>query len=137
MLSAQPPRRSAAPESDEDYANRVLSQIFRVTVDPHHMSDAHGHRLAFLPSLNEELNESGEPLKISVGNLDQAIIEAAGSWPIDKPLMNYLLPCWKRAVKAASTAKVAPGPKTEVHEESKRLCMSNCLFSLTMPDLYG
>lgn len=137
VLSAPQPRKPAAPESDEDHANRVLSQIFRFTVDPHHMADAQGHRLAFLPSLNEELNESGEALKISVGNLDQAIIEAAGSWPADKPLMNYFLPCWKRAVKAASTAKVTPGPKAEVHEESKRLCMSNCLFSLTMPDLYG
>lgn len=137
---APQPRRpipTAVVESDEDYANRVLTQVFRITVDPHHMTNPQGQRLVFLPGLNEELNESGEPLKLSSNNLDQAIIEAATSWPQDKPLMSYLLPCWKRAVKAASTAKVPAGPKAETHDEAKRLCMSNCLFALTMPALFG
>ena len=87
--------------------------------------------------LNEELNESGEPLKLSVNTLDQALMEAASSYPHDKPLMNYFLPCWKRAVKASLQFKGTEGPKFEVHEEAKRLCMSGCLFALTMPDLYG
>ncbi|KAK7423890.1 Ubiquitin conjugation factor E4 [Neonectria punicea] len=135
----RPPQRTnnAQPESDEDYANRNLSHIFRVSVDPHHMTDSHGHRLVFLPGLNEELNDSGEPLKLSVNSLDQAIMEALSVWPHNKPLMQYLLPCWKRAVKAATTTKLTEGPRFEVHEEAKRLCMSSCLFALTMPDLYG
>lgn len=115
----------------------MLSQIFRVTVNPHNMSTTGGQRLAFLPNLNEELNESGEALKLTTANLDQAILEAAGNWPHDKPLMDYLLPCWKRAVKAASSSKATSGPRFELHEEAKRLCISNCLFSLTLPDLYG
>lgn len=137
--SATQPRKPkpVLVESDEDYANRLLAQIFRVTVDPHHMSGSQGQRFVFLPGLNEELNESGELLKLSVNNLDQAIIEAANSWPQEKPLMNYLLPCWKRAVKSTSGAKLTAGPRLEVHEEAKRLCMSNCLFALTMPILYG
>jgi ubiquitin conjugation factor E4 B len=116
----------------------VLSQIFRITADPHRMTSNQGsHRLTFLPNLNQELVDSGEPLKLSVNNLDQAIIEACSSWPHDKPLMQYLLPCWKRAVKAAAGNKHTSGVRFELHEESKRLCMSNCLFAVTMPVLYG
>ncbi|KAK4061306.1 hypothetical protein Trihar35433_9633 [Trichoderma harzianum] len=140
VLSAPPPRKATPvqAESDEDYADRVLSQIFRVTVDPHRMTSNQGnHRLTFLPNLNQELNDSGEPLKLSVNNLDQAIIEACSGWASDKPLMQYLLPCWKRAVKAAAGNKQTSGFKFELHEESKRLCMSNCLFAVTMPVLYG
>ncbi|KAF4470967.1 ubiquitin conjugation factor E4 B [Fusarium albosuccineum] len=132
------PRPTNSPaESDEAYADRTLSQIFRITVDPHNMTNSHGHRLIFLPSLNQELNDSGESLKLSVNTLDQALMEAAGTWPQDKPLMNYFLPCWKRAVKSSTQFKTTEGPRFEVHEEAKRLCMSSCLFALTMPDLYG
>lgn len=101
------------------------------------MSTPMGQRLAFLPNLNQELNEAAEPLKLTTANLDQAILEAAGAWPHDKPLMDYLLPCWKRALKAASMSKAASGPRLEVHDEAKRLAISNCLFSLTLPDLFG
>ncbi|KAG5750286.1 hypothetical protein H9Q69_006428 [Fusarium xylarioides] len=132
-----PKPSTTQPESDESYADRTLSQIFRITVDPHNMVNTSGQRLTFLPNLNEELNESGEPLKLSVNTLDQALMEAASSYPHDKPLMSYFLPCWKRAVKASVQFKGTEGPKFEVHEEAKRLCMSGCLFALTMPDLYG
>ncbi|POR34568.1 Ubiquitin conjugation factor E4 [Tolypocladium paradoxum] len=138
--AATPAPRKPNPqqtESDADYAHRVLTQIFRITVDPHHMTDAQGQRLIFVPNLNQELNESGDPLKLSTSVLDQAIIEACGNLPLDKPLFGYLLLCWKRASKAASTAKNVSDVRSEVHEEAKRLCISNCLFSLTMPALYG
>ncbi|KAF4977567.1 hypothetical protein FZEAL_5938 [Fusarium zealandicum] len=132
------PRPSnSQPESDDAYADRVLSQIFRITVDPHNMTNTHGQRMTFLSGLNQELNDAGEPLKLSVNTLDQALMEAAGMYPSDRPLMNYFLPCWKRAVKASLQHKSAEGPRFEVHEEAKRLCMSSCLFALTMPDLYG
>lgn len=134
---ASPKPVNTQPESDVDYADRVLSQIFRVTVDPHNMINSHGQRLTFLPNLNQELNESGEPLKLSLNTLDQALMEAATSYPQDKPLMNYFLPCWKRVVKASVQHKATEGTKFEVLEEAKRLCMSGCLFALTMPDLYG
>jgi ubiquitin conjugation factor E4 B len=101
------------------------------------MSTPTGHRLTFLPTLNEEMNEEGEPLKLTTSNLDQAIMEAAGLWPHEKPLLDYLLPCWKRAVKAASSSKSPTGPRLDVHEEAKRLALSNCLFSFTLPDLFG
>lgn len=147
--SASTPRKTSPPqpaplqprkppsETDEDYAHRVLSQVFRVSVDPHFMANAQSQRLAFLPNLNQELNDSGDALKLSIGTLDQAIIEACTSWTPSKPLFEYLLPCWKRAVKAASTAKNTSAARHEILEEAKRLCMSNCLFALTMPALYG
>ncbi|WZH39337.1 ubiquitin elongating factor core-domain-containing protein [Fusarium acuminatum] len=134
---SSPKPSNSQPESDASYADRILSQIFRITVDPHKMINGHGQRLTFLPSLNEELNESGEPLKLSLNILDQALMEAATSYPQDKPLMSYFLPCWKRAIKASVQFKATEGPKLEVHEEAKRLGMSGCLFALTMPDLYG
>ncbi|OAQ79758.1 ubiquitin conjugation factor E4 [Purpureocillium lilacinum] len=131
------PAPAAQVESDADYAHRVLTQVFRITVDPHHMISSSGQRLIFVPNLNQELNEAGEPLKLSVNVLDQAIIEACGTLPLDHPLFGYLLPCWKRAVKAHTMAKNVSPARLEVLDEAKRLCMSNCLFSLTMPVLYG
>jgi ubiquitin conjugation factor E4 B len=101
------------------------------------MTNPQGQRALFLPGLNQELNDSGEPLKLSIGILDQAIIEACSNWALDKPLFDYLLPCWKRSVKAAATAKNVSSTRQELLEEAKRLCMSNCLFALTMPALYG
>lgn len=137
--AAAPPRKPnpQQAEPDEDYAHRVLTQIFCVTVDPHHMANTQGQRLVFMPNLNQDLNDAGEPLKLSVTRLDQTIIEACSNWPLDKPLLDYLLPCWKRAVKVAHVAKNATAARLHVHEEAKRLCISNSLFALTMPDLYG
>ncbi|KID67096.1 ubiquitin fusion degradation protein 2, partial [Metarhizium hybridum] len=137
QLVQQQQQQQQKSETDEDYAHRVLSQIFHVSVDPHHMATPQGQRLIFLPNLNQELNDSGDSLKLSIGNLDQAIIEACSSWTLTKPLLEYLLPCWKRAVRASSTAKNVSALRQEILDEAKRLCMSNCLFALTMPALYG
>src|SRR5687768_17906715 len=95
--------------SSDLYVHRVITQIFRVSVDPHVMSNVQGQRLIFLPGVNEELNAAGAPLKLTIDVLEQAIMEAANTWPHDKPLMSYLLPCWKRAVSASNSAKTATG----------------------------
>jgi ubiquitin conjugation factor E4 B len=100
------------------------------------MTGSGGQRLVFLPNLNAELNDAGDELRLSSATLDQAILEAASSLSRDKPLMEYLLPCWKRAVKAASSSKATSGPRMEAHEEAKRLALSYCLFSFTLPDLF-
>lgn len=135
-----PTRKPNAPaplESDEDYAHRILSHIFLITVDPHHMVSSQGQRLAFVPGLNQELNDAGEPLKLSVSQLEPAIIEACTNLPPVRPVFDYLLACWKRAVRSANVAKAGSPARALVHDEAKRLCMSNALFSLTMPVLYG
>lgn len=116
--------------------HRTLTGIFRVTLNPHTMVSG-GHRLIFLPNLNQELNDAEEPLKLNTGNLEQAIHEATSSWQPNKPLMDYLLPCWKRACKALLSSKATSGPRLEAHEEAKRLALSYSLFSFTLPDLFG
>jgi ubiquitin conjugation factor E4 B len=127
---------AAAPETIDDYADRILTTIFRVTVDPARSTDTHGHRLAFLPILSADLAGEGAPLKMSVGRLEEAIMEAATAFPHDRPLFEYLLPCWKRVVR---TLKVMRGPAPEKEallKEARRLCFSNCIFALTVPELF-
>lgn len=138
-LPAAPPASRPPPqtESDEDYADRVLQQLFRITVDPHEVVNKQGQRLTFLPDLNEELNSNGQPLKLSVASLDQAIMEACYLFPHEKPLMRYLLPCWKRVVRHVNVSKATEGPRFDLIKEAKRLCISACLFSLALPALYG
>lgn len=127
----------AAQETIEDYADRVLSAIFRFTVDPNRTTDAHGHKLQFLPNLSQELADEGLPLKVPADRLDEAILEAATAVPEQRPVFEYLLPCWKRLVK---TLKVFRGPapdKEALLKEARRLCFSNCIFALTVPELFG
>lgn len=136
--TAQPRKQTpAAQETIEDYADRVLSAIFRFTVDPSRAADSHGHKLTFLPNLSGELSEEGSPPKLSVDRLDEAIVEAATALPQDRPLFEYLLPCWKRVVR---TLKLLRGPAPEreaLLREARRLCFSNCVFALTVPELFG
>jgi ubiquitin conjugation factor E4 B len=135
-----PPARRHAPtpkvESIEDYTDNMLGHIFRVTVDSSRATDSHGHRLVFLPNLSQDLQESGEPLKLTVDILDTAIVEAASLAPAGKPVMEFLLPCWKRVTKAIKVLR-SPGPEKEgVLKEARRICFSNCIFALTMPELF-
>ncbi|KAG7285408.1 hypothetical protein NEMBOFW57_010035 [Staphylotrichum longicolle] len=119
----------AAQETIEDYADRVLSAIFRFTVDPSRTADSHGHKLTFLPNLGGSWRRKGRR--------QAAIVEAATALPQDRPLFEYLLPCWKRVVR---TLKLLRGPAPEreaLLREAKRLCFSNCVFALTVPELFG
>lgn len=120
----------------EDYADRILSTVFRVAVDPSRETDQSGHRLSFLPSLSRELTEEGVPLKLSIDRLEEAIMEAATAYPHERPLLEYLLPCWKRVTKALKVLR-GPAPQKEgMLKEARRLCFSNCIFALTMPELF-
>ncbi|KAK4245328.1 ubiquitin elongating factor core-domain-containing protein [Corynascus novoguineensis] len=138
--ASAPPKKQTTPaaqETIEDYADRVLSNIFRCTVDPNRTTDSQGHKLTFLPNLSADLAEEGAPLKLTVGRLEEAIMEAATAVPHDRPLLDYLLPCWKRVVR---TLKVLRGPAPEreaLLKEAKRLCFSNCIFALTVPELFS
>jgi len=140
MPSASLPSRKqnvSHEESIEEYADRVLSQVFRITTDPAKTTDAHGHKLTLLPDLSAEQVDNGEALLLSATVLDSALLEACTAWPADRPLLHYLIPCWKRVIRALSGVKEAQQQKRELLIEAKRLCMSNCLFALTMPTLYG
>ncbi|KAK3304134.1 ubiquitin elongating factor core-domain-containing protein [Chaetomium strumarium] len=138
--SATPPARKHTPvaqETIEDYGDRVLSSIFRVTLDPSRATDSHGHKLTFLPNLSQELADEGAPLKLSAGRVEEAIMEAATAWPADRPLLDYLLPCWKRVTRTLKVLR-APAPEKEaLLKEARRLCFSNCIFALTVPELFS
>lgn len=119
----------------DDFSDRILSHIFRITVDPERVVDAHGHKLTFLPEASQELQENGSPLKLTTSILDSALLEAVTAIPADKPLLGYLLPSFKRIIRTNILKETAE--KREALEEAKRLCVSNALFALTIPDLFG
>lgn len=124
-------------ESIEAFSDRTLTQIFRLAVDPERLTDIHGHKLTFLPGSSSELAESGSPLKLTSGVLDGALLEALSSLPPQKPILSFLLPCFKRILRLYNTVKETAKEKREVLDEAKRLCISNSLFALTIPDLFG
>ncbi|KAI1804579.1 ubiquitin conjugation factor E4 [Daldinia bambusicola] len=137
--SAAPSKKIHASKEEtlENWSNRVLSDIFRVTLDESHTTDSRGIKLTYLPELKAELEQSAEPLKLTASSIDSAILEAARYVPTNKPLLDYLLPCWKRVMKATKPARPPPPEKEAVLNEAKRLCMSNCIFALTMPEYFG
>ncbi|KAL3427699.1 ubiquitin conjugation factor e4 b [Phlyctema vagabunda] len=138
--NTNPPKKTVkdtAEEPIEEYENRVLGQIFRITLDPNQKVDLSNHRLTYLPNLRQELEEGNEPLRISVSNLDSAILEACSLVPHNRPVLEYLLPCWKRSVKALKGLKGYANQKDAILKEAKRLCMSNCIFAVKVPELFS
>ena len=133
-LSGDPLRDD--PDARMDYADKMLSQILRITLDPTREADVHGHKLTFLPNLSQDLQESGAPLKLSADVLDSAIVEAATAAPSSRPILDYLIPCWHRVIRAIKVFRGPAPEKEEVLREARRICFSNCIFALTMPELF-
>jgi ubiquitin conjugation factor E4 B len=106
-------------------------------LDPDQRFDASNHKLTFLPNLRQELEEEGALIRLSKDRLDSAILELATSIPHDKSILDYLLPAWKRITKSMKGLRGYVSGKDAVLKEAKRLCMSNCIFALEMPELYG
>ncbi len=125
-------------ESLEVWQDRTLGGIFRLSLKPEVILDSHGHPLHYVASVRADLEEQGSPVRLSTDILDQAILEASSNLGKTTPL-DYLLACWKRgsrqyrAFKAGSTED----PKYNVIKEARRLCMSYCIFAVTMPDMFG
>ncbi|KAI1780795.1 ubiquitin conjugation factor E4 [Hypoxylon cercidicola] len=137
--SAQPSKKIhiTKEETMEDWSNRVLGDIFRVTLDENRATENKSPVLTYLPELRAELEQSGEPIKLTPALIESAILEAAKYIPANKALMEYLLPCWKRVVRATKPPRPPPPEKEAVLSEAKRLCMSNCIFALTLPEYFG
>ncbi|KAI1863316.1 uncharacterized protein JN550_009636 [Neoarthrinium moseri] len=122
----------------EDWIDRVLGDAFRITLDPARTQTVDGRGVkTYIPNTADELQQGGEALKLTASNIDSAILEAASAQPVEKPLLNYLLPCFKRLVKIISSIRRPTPEKQAVLEEAKRLCMSNCIFAVTMPELFS
>ncbi|KAL4878531.1 ubiquitin elongating factor core-domain-containing protein [Aspergillus karnatakaensis] len=132
------PPPAKAEDTLEAFEDRTLSALFKFTLDENRQKDIHGQRLTYLPGVRSELEEQDQKLRINTSVLDQALLEAASNQPDGKPL-DYLLPCWKRVTRLHKGFRKARAddPKFEVICEARRLCMSYCLFALTMPEMFG
>jgi len=115
----------------------MLSSIFRITVDPEVKTDRNGHKLAFLPELRKELSERNEALKLDITDLDSALNEAGSLLPNSKSLLDYFIPSWKNVMRALKTLRDTKPEKVAVLQEAKRLCMSNCIWAITTPIVFG
>jgi ubiquitin conjugation factor E4 B len=135
-----PPRKTSTPAGSEDletWEDRILGQIFRITLDP--KADSSSHKSIYLPNLRKDLEDENAPLRLTQTDdrLSTAIMEAASTIPHNKSVLDYLLPCWKRVTKALKGLRGYANPKDEILKEARRLCMSNCIFAVTMPELFG
>jgi ubiquitin conjugation factor E4 B len=130
------PRTTERPaESIETWQDKMLRQVFRVTLKVEEVRDIHGNSLIFLPSTKEDLTE---PL-LNVDVLEGAITEAAGQAPGGN-IFEYLLTCFKRVsrmIRGARTVTADELTKLDILKETRRLCMSYCLFAVTLPDMFG
>lgn len=84
------------------------------------------------------MQDEGNELRIQTAVLDQALLEAASKAEQQRPL-DYLLPCWKRVARLHKGFRRAreDDPKFQVLCEARRLCMSYCVFAITMPEMFG
>lgn len=126
-------------ETLEQWEDMTLSEIFRVTLNPEQQKDLHGHQLRFLQGTKQDIEESGEEVRLSTGTLDQALLEAASTLEKGVTPLDYLLSCWKRVTKEWKNIRRAgeQDPKYVIVKEARRLCMSYCIFAITMPDMFG
>lgn len=131
--SGRPASRSAA--SLEESEDKILRGIFRLSLHPENRQDSHGHPLHYIGGVREELEEQGESIRLKTANLDQALLEAASNLERESPL-DYLLCCWKRVSRQLRGLK-PEDTRYEVTKEARRLCMSYCIFAVSMPDIFG
>ena len=106
-------------------------------MNPEKLSDINGNQLQFLQGVRDDLEGGNEPVRLSTGVLDQAILEAASNAGKATPL-DYLLGCWKRVTRQFRQLKAKVDDlKYAALKEARRLCMSYCIFAVTMPDMFG
>ncbi|KAH8779230.1 ubiquitin elongating factor core-domain-containing protein [Hyaloscypha sp. PMI_1271] len=135
-----PPKKQAPASVDElleAYENRTLGSIFRITLDPNQTVDSSNHKLIYLPNLRQELEDEQSPILLTKERLDSAILEAASAIPHSKGALDYLIPCWKRVMRTLKGIRGYASGKDAILKEAKRLCMSNCVFAVEMPEFFG
>lgn len=120
----------------ESWVDKTIGTIFRITLDPNHTRDAHGHRLFFVAGVRGDLEDAGSPIRLTTDVLDSAIVESAQSRSEGKAL-DYLLGCWKRVSRLFRGFSNKNDPKFEVLKEARRVCFSYSIFAATIPDMFG
>ncbi|KAL8694546.1 MAG: hypothetical protein Q9218_000802 [Villophora microphyllina] len=125
-------------ETIEEWEDKVLRGIFRVTLDPSARSDGHGHHVSFVKGVRTDLGDLGQPIRLSLAILDQAILEAASNVSKITPL-DYLLACWKRVTRQFKHEKSnkLEATRLDILKEARRLSMSYCIFAFTLPEMFG
>ncbi|GKZ85214.1 hypothetical protein AnigIFM56816_010980 [Aspergillus niger] len=136
-VSGTPPPPKAE-ESIEAFQDRTLSAVFKLSLNEARQKDIHGQRLTYLPGLKSELEDQGREVRVDVTVLDQALLEAASNAPRQKPL-DYLLPCWRRISRLHKGFRRNrdDDPKFSAICEARRICLSYCIFAITMPEMFG
>lgn len=136
--TSTPRAHPRSSETIEDFGDKTLRAVFRVTLDEGRRIDVHGQKLIYLAGLRQELQEQGQAPRMSVDVLDQALLEAASNTDNGNP-MEYLLPCWKRVTRLYKGFRKhnADDRKYVIVSEARRLCMSYCIFAATMPEMFG
>src|ERR1700749_3098218 len=66
-------------ETIEQWEDRTLRAIFRLTLDDTQTKDVHGQALHVISQLREELEAEGKPRLLTIDLLEQAIMEAGGN----------------------------------------------------------
>lgn len=138
---SQPANEGLGPKPGESlgaWENKVLGSIFRLTLDSALSQDSHGNKLHYVGSVRADLEDQKEAITLSTAVLDQAILEAASKAEKTTPL-DYLLGCWKRVSRQYRSLKgtKTEDPRLEIVKEARRLCMSYCMFAVSMPDMFG
>ena len=132
-------KSATAGDTLEQWEDKTLNEIFRVSLDPQHEKNAQGHRLRFLRETKRDIEESGEEASLSTSTLDQALLEAASNLGKNVTPFDYLLGCWKRVTKEWKPLRKLGelDAKFVVIKEARRLCMSYCIFAIAMPEMFG
>ncbi len=138
-LSSSGRSSSRAGETPEQWEDRILGNVFRFSLDSDYRVDGHGHRIHSLEATRNDLEEQDEPLRLNTGLLDQTILEAASNLEKDIAPLDYLLGCWKRISRQYKTLRKLGEKdfKFAVIKEARRLCMSYCIFAITMSEMFG
>ena len=138
-LSSSGRSSSRAGETPEQWEDRILGNVFSFSLESDHHVDGHGNQIHYLEATRIELEEQHEPLRLNTGLLDQAILEAASNLEKDTAPLDYLLGCWKRISRQYKTLRKLgeKDPKFAVIKEARRLCMSYCVFAITMSEMFG
>ncbi|KAI9891874.1 MAG: hypothetical protein M1814_002259 [Vezdaea aestivalis] len=122
--------KESGVEDDRSWEHKTLATVFRLSLT----RDGNAS-YTFVEGVASELQTAESELILELDILDQAISEAASL--ANSPLA-YLLPCWKRVVKLHRTLRGSMSDRRLfVLREVKRLCMSYCIFALTIPEMFG
>jgi ubiquitin conjugation factor E4 B len=129
---------SRAGETIEQFEDRTLRSIFRLTLNSEQPKDLNGQPLYFLSGLRQELEDERRPIMLTTDTLEQAIMEAGPNLRKMKPL-DWLLASWKRVCRLTRGFKERSpeNKKWLIIQEARRLCMSWCIFAITTPEIFG